>query len=211
MANNIKLERISIELAKRLNDAFTSADIAVAGDTDGKVISAAQRMVYINKAMLKMFNDFWIQVKGEKRVFAQIFPELVVTRNVMTTNESTYVITNPNFDYFQLIEAMVDGKLASVMPSSYYLTVKSNKIPQISDSSVNPVCIETGRTIHFLPDAAAYQIKSAYLTFIRLPIIGTTGGFLLMDSSTEDSPFLDIWNTQIAAIAEQLFRIDAKE
>ncbi len=217
MASNVRLEKISIELAKRINDAFTSAGADVAGNTDGIVLTAAQRMSYINKAMFKLVNDVWQKAnerdyKHAKEIFAAFFPELVVYREVTTTSASKYVIATPNLDYFQLMEAVVNSIQAEFMPSHLYQTVKSGRTPQIRGSSSIPMVVEIEKTIYFLPDNAAFQTKTATLTFIRQPLDKTSGSFLSMDSAvTEDSPFLDQWNTQFAEISEQLYRYDAKE
>ncbi len=217
MANNIKLERISVEFAKRINDAFTSAGVAITtGDQDGVVLAASARMAYINKAMLKLFNDVWMSVQGDRQKFAQIFPELISARTVTTTSGSAYIIATPNLDFFQMIEATVAGIQASVLPSYFYQTVKSGKTPQFKGDASNPMAVEINGTIYFLPDVSAFQTKSAVITILRLPINGGTTGtggiFLTMDASTsEDSPFLNTWNTKIVDIAEQLFRQDAKE
>jgi hypothetical protein len=222
MANNIKLEKISISLGQRLNDGFTSAGVAIAGNTDGIVLTAAQRMDYINKAMFQLVNEVWIKAnerdwKNAKQIFAGVFPELVVTRSVTTgaggsATASAYAIITPNLDYFQLLEATVAGIQAEFMPSHLYLTVKSGRTLQVKGTSTIPMVVEIGGTIYFLPDDAAFQTKTAILTFLRQPLDKTTGNFLAMsDASTEDSPFLNSWNSKIAEISEQLFRIDAKE
>ncbi len=215
--NNPRLEKISIELAKRINDAFTSAGADVAGNTDGIVLTAVQRMSYINKAMFKLVNDVWQKAnerdyKHAKEIFAALFPELIVYREVSTTATSKYVIATPNLDYFQLMEAVVNSIQAEFMPSHLYQTVKSGRTPQIRGSSSIPMVVEIEKTIYFLPDNAAFQSKTATLTFLRQPLDKTTGNFLSMDSATtEDSPFLDQWNTVLASLAEQLYRYDAKE
>lgn len=216
MANNVKLNRISQEFGQRINDGFNSTGVPIAGDTDGIILTASQRMNYINKAMLKLFNDFWVQVQGEKKIFAQIFPELVQVRTVLTSSTSSYIVSTPNLDYFQLIEATINGTQAAVLPSHLYQTVKSGNTPQIKGDTNNPVCIEIGRTIYFLPDGSAFRGQQAIFTILRLPInggaIGAGGSFLAMDAAiSEDSPFYDQWNTTIAEYAEKLFRIDAKE
>lgn len=224
MANNAKLERISVALARKLNDAATSAGVVITtGDQDGVILSANQRMDYINRAMFKLVGDVWEMAnqrdwKNAKQIFAGVFPELVVTRNVTTTSAggpglaSAYYIATPNLDYFQLLEAVVDGMQAEMAPSYLYLKVKSGRTPQIKGSSTIPMVVEIDKCISFLPDGVAFQNKTANLTFLRQPLDKTSGNFLAMNSSTtEDSPFLDQWNEKITNIAEQLFRIDAKE
>lgn len=222
MANNTKLALISVSLAQKLNDAFDkTTGAAIAGDGDGNVLSAVQRMAYINRAMHKLVGNVWDMAnqkdyKNAKQIFAGIFPELVVARTVTTTSASLYVIATPNLDYFQLLEATVDSMQAELMPSHLYLTVKSGRTIQIKGSATIPMVVEIGGSIYFLPDNAAFQSKSAVLTFLRTPLnngtTGTAGIFLTMNNSTsEDSPFLNSWNDKIVEIAEQLFRADAKE
>ncbi|MHB8842356.1 MAG: hypothetical protein ACYC56_11335 [Candidatus Aquicultor sp.] len=214
--NNPKLEKISIDLAGRMNDKYTSADVLVAGDTDGTIYTAADRLRYINRAMFKLFNDVWQKTSGNKQMFAGVFPELVQMRTITTSSASAYPIATPNLDYFQLLEAVVDGKQAEIMPSHLYLTVKSGRTLQVKGSTSIPVVTEINGTIYFLPNDAAFQAKSADITFIRQPLDKTQGIYLSMTNgssggNTEDSPFLDQWNSKIAEIAEQLCRYDAKE
>jgi len=217
MANNPKLERISVELAKIMNDAVTSADVAITtGDQNGVVYSALARMMAINKAMFKLFNDVWSKSGGNKQMFAGVFPELVVLRAITTTASSTYVIATPNLDYFQLLDAVVNSIQAEPMPSHLYLTVKSGRTIQAKGSATIPMVVEIGGTIYILPDNAAFQSKASEITFIRQPLDKTQGCFLSMTNgstggNTEDSPFLDQWNSTIAKYAENILRYEAKE
>lgn len=229
MANNTKLERISIELARRLNDAYTAEGTEITtGDMNGKVVSAAARMAYINKAMFKLFNDVWMLAnntdpKNAKQIFAGIFPELVVTRTGTTDPNSVFAIATPNADYFQLLEATINSSgttvvQAELIPSHLYLTAKSGRTIQAKGTALIPVVVEIGGSIYFLPAGTELASRAIVLTFIKQPLQPETTGskvagtFLTMDASTsDDSPFGNQWNSKLAEIAEQLFRIDAKE
>ncbi len=228
MANNTKLERISVELAGRLNDKVTAGGVVITtGDQDGVILSAAQRMLFINRAMFKLFNEVWMGAnqkdsKNAKQIFVGVFPELVVTRDLTTLSAtSTYDIATPNLDYFQLLEATINPAGASAMqaeflPSYLYLTAKYGRTTQIKGTTSIPMIVEANGTIYFLPDDVAFQSKPAKLTFIRQPLDKTQGCFLSMTNgssggNTEDSPFGNQWNTAIVDRAEILFRMDAKE
>ena len=224
MANNVKLARISVELAQRINDGFTSAGVAVAGDTDGKVLTALQRMNFINKAMFKLFNDAWLSVKGDKKAFAQLFPELVVYASLGTTDDGIIEVASPIEDYFQLMAAAikVDSLVftqAAVLPSSSFQDVRDGSVLQARGSIYYPICIEIGRVIYFLPaDTDEFTQRDVGITYLKIPVQPETtgskvaGSFLTMsDATSDDSPFSNHWNSKIAEIAEQLFRTDAKE
>jgi len=211
MANQPKLERISIELSRRIKDPVNN------GNADGDRISSIDRMMYINKALLKIVDDVWMSVKGDKKAFCNLFPELVVPRDITTLTSpatGTYKIVTPNLDFFQLMEATINNGSsvvsADVRPSYYYQNVLNGRIPQLKGNANSPIVVEIQGTITFAP-VASFSGKAAHLTIIRLPINGYDGSFLQMVQSgtLEDSPFNDARNSTIAARAEQFYREEA--
>jgi len=165
-----KFDRISIELSQRINDAVASAA------TDGTV-SANARTAYINKAMFKLINDMWLAVKGDKKLFAQIFPELVVTRDI-SFSTATYTIASPNLDFYALLECLfTSANLLSVVRNSHeYLLIKSGKIEQLTPSATKPYVVEASRTIYALP-TTTFASAAATISFIKQPLITTSGAF----------------------------------
>lgn len=233
MANNPRLSKISVELAMRMNDAKTLADAAITtGDQDGTVYTAAARMMAINKAMFKLVDDVWMMAnqqdyKNAKIIFAGVFPELVVKRDVATgvstgqPNASEYSIITPNLDYFQLLEAAVNNGSnvvqAELLPSYLYQTIKWGRTIQIKGTLSIPTASEIGGVIYlFESGGTGFPNRVLYLTFLRQPLDKTQGCFLSMTNgssggNTEDSPFLDQHNSKIAELAENILRYEGKE
>ena len=203
-----KLSLISIELSQRINDAVST------GDADGTILTSDARMSYINKAMLKMVNDVWEAVKGDKKLFLMLLPELARLRTITTASNSTYTVATPNLDFFQLLEATINNGTSvvqgSVIPSCYYQTVLNGKLPQLLGDVNNPMILEAGGLITFAP-VASFGGKTATLTIIKMPINGYDGSFLQITQGTnlEDSPFDSSKNSKLADIAQQLYNIDA--
>ena len=208
MSLNPKLNLISIEFSRRINDAVS------AGDAPGQILTAVDRMAYINKAMLKMVDDVWNAVKGDKKLFIALLPELSRSRAITTAAGGTYTIATPNLDYFQLIEASInngtDVVQGAIIPSAYSQTVLNGQIPQLLGDANNPMVIEIGGLITFAP-IASFGSKAATLTIIKLPINGFDGSFLQITQGTnlEDSPFYSSRNSKLAEIAQNLYNIDA--
>lgn len=208
MALNQKLSAISIELSRRINDPVT------VGDANGTILSSDDRMAYINKAMLKMVDDVWQAVKGDKKLFLVLLPELARLRNIITQAGGIYQMATPNLDFFQLVEATITNGTSivqgSIIPSAYSQTVLNGKIPQLLGDVNNPMIVESGGLITFAP-TGSFGLKAATLTIIKSPINGFGGSFLQITQATnlEDSPFYPERNSKIAEIAQDLYNVDA--
>ena len=213
MALQKNLALMSVELAQRINDAVS------VGDANGTILTSDARMSYINKAMLKMVDDVWNAVKGDKKLFIALLPELsrqriVTLGSIYSSSKAAYQIATPNLDFFQLIEASVDNGTSvvqgAIIPSAYSQTVLNGKIPQMLGDLNNPMVVEIGGTITFAP-IGSFMGCSATLTIIKLPINGYDGSFLQITqgANLEDSPFYPTRNSKIIDYAQQLYNIDA--
>lgn len=197
-------DSISMRLAKRISDPVASAA------TNGTILTAAARDEYINKAMMEIIRKYWELVKGDTQTFIEIFPELVKTATFNTTAGGTLVISTSTFkNFFKIINA-IKGTTVYIksLPKHLYTVVKTGRFDDVAPDSDNPVVFEIEGTLVFFP-SADFNVQSVTAFFLTLPL-DTSGGTLYNGHATVDSPFLPIWNEEIAQIAEELFRQDTQ-
>jgi len=198
-----KINIISLSFARQINDSKTSANAEfTAGTENGKVLSALQRMEFINKAMFELINIYWKESGMDVKLLARMFPELVALRTGTTSSVGVYTIANPNLDFFQLIEVVADGKYAGVAPKHLYHASVSGA-EQFRATADNPKAFEFGGAIYLLP-AASFNTKGLSFTMIKQPLNPTTGAWLTQGGDY-DSPFYDTWNQDIVQIAKKIF------
>ena len=204
-----KLDNIIREFAQRIQDPVTfNGSFNV---VPGKVITTAASLeAYITESMFILINQVWLQCAQAPKPlekFAEIFPELVVSRNV-TLVASKYTIGSDahNYDFMYLLSAVVDNKLAAVKPSYLYTTAVLGH-PQIRGDAEHPIVIEKERSINVFP-AATFSSSTVTLLFIKQPLVETSGLYLTQNGGAgSESPFYDQWNSKIAEIAMQQFLI----
>ena len=98
-----------------------------------------------------------------------------------------------------------DGKDVKILPSTLYLIVKNGINPMYVPSSTNLFGFQLADYFKFLPQLD-FNIKSIDVTFIKQPL--QEDGSLLAQGGSQDSPFRRHHNSAIAAIGEDLIRID---
>ena len=194
-------DRISIEVSRRIGDPVGAVG------TNGKKLTADERNAYVNKALLKYYNDYWLTVKGDEDVFLSIFPELIVSTNVATDASGIYTLASPHLHLGKLIDAYgtTENKDVKVLPNHLYLIVKHGLNEMYKPSTTNYFAFFIGKTVQFLP-SAQFNAKNADLIYIRQPI--QSDGNFIVHTTGEDSPFYPHHNSAIAAIGEELIRID---
>lgn len=196
---------ISLELAQRINDSV------VAANNDGTTLTADQRTSFVNKALHKLFNDMWIGVRGDKKKFLEIFPELSSDNLITTTSAGIYTVASPILDFFTIIDGLKSsGNIYIPAIDDYYWNVvKSGMNEDYTYTANEPAVIEHNRILNFFP-ASDYNAKAVTINYIKMPLDPLTGGFLTQGGAT-DSPYYPHWNSKIAEIAEELFRISAQD
>jgi hypothetical protein len=201
---------LSLWFARKINDSLTSANVEfTAGTEDGKVLSALQRMSYINEALFTLCGTWWKMLQGDKRAYAKVFPELVRTASVSMDANSKYTLANPNLDYDNLLEGTItDGSTiyyAEIASKEHYQALTYGAL-QTRATATQPKMIEMNGIIYALP-AATFLSKAATLTILTQPLNPTDGSYLTQ-GGTYDSPFRDKWNDEIIKICVDLFKID---
>ena len=215
-----KLDRIITEFGRRINQHVTYDGSDDIEDVSGGMLGV-DYVAYVNKAMFKLFNDFWLQVGADKDAFVEVFPELhaeasasVLTdasgRTYLGQDYTFYDIANPLLHMFRLTGMLniTDDVRVKIYPDKMYGKLLEKSVSQHMPSATNQISVQIGTRV-FLFCGVKTQ-KSLLLYFIRLPLNPTDGAFLLQNGSY-DSPFTDQWNSKIAEIAEQLYRTDTQE
>jgi len=199
-----RLDLISVEFSRRINDPVAAAANA------GNVLSADDRTAYVNKALFKYQHDVWMQLGGDVKKFIQVFPELVVIRTVLLGASASYVLANPNLDFFALVSGKLatSGKYVNAAPKEKYQIFTSGFNPTFAPTTDYPQMVELSRTIYIFPTTIAST--NLEVAFITLPVNPTSGAFLTQGGSY-DSPFYDLHNSAIAEVAEELYRTDTAQ
>lgn len=203
-----KFDKISLNLATAIGDPVS----AVADD--GVVLSAAQRNLYVNEALEKLFTEGLASIK-EKEVLIGVFPELYQRRTVTCTKVGSdvyYSIASPNYDIYQVISAygLATNKHFQIIAKEKYSIIKSGVHPHYVFTATNPVLIHFYDTIYLFPSSITETTYQVDIYVIVKPINPSTGGHLAQGGSY-DIPYDEIWIPKISEIAEQLYRIDSQE
>jgi len=199
----VKIGAMCLELSRRINDPVAAVD------TDGETLSATERAMYISKAMLKLFNSYWDAVKGDPKLFMQIFPELATRVSGVNLTSSAFSLEATGYyHHFLIVSGSANGKLLEMRPPHLLDAVISGP-SQIKGTADYPVGIFINRTLTVYPTAIFTNQALTYVA-IKIPVISTTGLPLDGVSAGEDSPFAQHWNDKIVTIAYNLFRDEAK-
>ena len=179
----------------------------------GKILtSAAQIVSFVNRAMFEHIRRYWVAVKGDVKLFAEILPELVKPINpVLLDAASSYVIANPNLDFMKVFGALYkdnNNAYIRVAPKEEYLALKSGFNTRIGATESEPVLVEINKVLYLFPVTMA--AKHIEVIYIKQPLNPTDGSFLVQNGSY-DSPFYDTWDDEIAGIAEVIYRKSAQE
>ena len=213
-----KLNRIITEFGNRIGFPVTYTGTVLDNSDD---IDADEYVALVNKAMFKLFNDMWVKVGGDQKIFIGIFPELLKEASASVLTDASgrtylgqdftfYDIASPVLDLFLPFQVnnLTDDILVKVKPTTHYNKILERSIPQLTPSATNQMAVLVGTRLFIFPGVKTQ--KSLLLTYIHVPLNPTDGAFLLQNGSY-DSPFNDMWNSRIAAIAEELWLIDTKE
>jgi len=212
-----KIDAIITEFGRRIAMQVTITAGALA-DYD-TIMTKEVYMSYVNRAMLKLFNDIWVSVGGDKGKFMQIFPELFKTAStiscssytvIMGTPTLTWTKATPYLDIFIITDVIniTDSKKVKMQEQLMYTQIIAKAYPQYTPSTTNQLGVYAQNKLTLFCDSAV--TKSCLLIYIALPIDPATGSSLTQNG-TYDSPFSEQWNGKIAEIAEQLFKIDSQQ
>lgn len=205
-----RFDTICQEFLKRVPDNFKTAFTPGGGALpDGYVLEATQIKDYVNRALLKLFNLYWEQTKGNYKLFMKIFPELVKFSDAVSLSSGNYDVANPYLDFKALVGAVESSEntFIKVWHPDRYTIALSEEYPQYTASAENPAIIQVNKKLAVFPQSSTFDIKFQY---IKIPVDPTTGNPLTQNGSY-DSPFMDDWNTQIIDLAEEIYLIESHQ
>lgn len=213
----IKWDRIADGFLKRIPDTFISAF------TPGtmimpasNILTAAQISDYVNRGLLKFFDDVWTTIEGNATKFSNIFPELIKISEAITLSSGNYTIASPYLDFHKIIGGMsvgvagppvVESVPIRIWEEKVYPFAKTEKYIQYQATAKNPAMIQLNNVLNIFPQSSTFQIKIIY---IRKPLLPTTGGFLIQNGVV-DSPFAEHWEEKLIDSAYQIFLKETHE
>lgn len=197
-----KFDRLCIEFLKKIPDQFREPFTAGVNQAlpNANSMTADQIINYVNGGMLKFFKEYWKTAAGDTQKFISIFPELIkFTNPVPIDSNGQYEIKEPYNDFHKLIGAVTsNNKYIKAKPEyKYTLYLAKEYDAEYSPNTENPAIIQVNKFLAVFPTNLGGQIK---LHYIQSPIDPVTGAYLAQNGAT-DSPFADIWNSDIVDLA----------
>jgi len=203
-----KFDRISVELARRIGDRDSSGNQISAASADGVILTSVERTSYINKAMMKLMNQFWQTVNGDTQKFMGVFPELVKEKSIVVAGGSYSLEQSGTYDFFKLVGAITSSLVyIKIWKENLYTVALSGANSHYVATTTEPAVIQLNQSLKFFPTSFGDTVTVIY---VKMPVSDIDGSFIVQGGNV-DSPFFDFWNSQIAEIAETLYLTDAQE
>lgn len=201
----LKFDRILQEFSRRIGDRLVSSFTPGGGAfPNGTELDAVDAISYINKALHKLIDDVLEASKGDIKVLASAFPELVSTPTTAPFSGGEYTIASPHKDFFKLFGAYIDATtIIRVYDSDQYVNLKTANYPDYEPTTEDPCMVALNEQIYIFPTT----ITTAEILYIRKPLLPTTGDFIVQNGSV-DSLYHDHRNSRLAEIAVQLYMLD---
>src|SRR4030067_3435695 len=147
----IKFDRILQEFSSRIGDrlasTFTPGTMAL---PEGKILTAAMTISYVNRALHKFMGDAWLAV-GDQKKFLEIMPELISPKTTIAFTSGIYTIANPNLHYFDFVGGITGGKqIRRESPTILDLFLAGN-YPLHPPSADRPVIVPVKNKLYIFP------------------------------------------------------------
>lgn len=145
-----KLDQIAINFLALVPDKFQSAFIPGSLMPDGYVLTADKIMNYVNKGMMKLFNDKWVEAfkvsegdpAKQRSIFVGLFPELLKPSGIITL---PYVIgSEANYrDFYRIFGAIIsdENTFIRIWDEDKLTLVMSGELIQFTPTEDSPVII----------------------------------------------------------------------
>ena len=130
----VKFDYLVSELAKKQ------------GDEDFQVYSPEKLSIYINKAMLELFNTSWVSFKNDVSQFLGQFPELLLSDTIDIKSG----IGSLNGSVYKITQGLFNNKLCSIKPNEQYSILKTATTYHLFNDN-EPALIQTGNNVYVFP------------------------------------------------------------
>lgn len=196
-----KFNRVALQFMQRINDPTTeSAGVIVGGK---QLTTVAKIETFVNRAMMELFNQYWTALNGERKLFSQMFPELIKQTDIDTDANGLYTINSTKLrSLYVPLDLRKTTSPIDILPpeAAEYIETSDNAL---EPSTTNFYCLHVGNVLKFYP-AASFASTKVNIAFIQLPVSDTDGS-LLVSGGSIDIPFSDQWENQLASIAADLY------
>jgi hypothetical protein len=202
-----KFDRIAISFVKKIPTAFKTVFTPGIDMPDANLFTKEIIADYINRAMMKLFNQYWQQTAGNFQAFLAVFPELVKFSGELEGSEgfagTVYQVAAPYFDFCRIVGAIgPNNQFIKVWDETKFTLAISGQYTEYTATTSNPAIIQIHGMLFVFPQTLNdFNFKIQY---IKYPIDPATGGPLVQNGN-EDSPFGDQWNDIIAELAYALY------
>ena len=201
-----KMDLINVQFSKKIGDAVSAASTA------GEILSAAERDAYINLALNEVFRKYWESAQGNSEKFLEIFTELHKPIEIATTAAGLYTLAAENtFDFFKMIDAytVITPKYIKFLKKTLRTVVITGTNELYVPSTTHFIGFEVEGVLEFYP-TTSFDIQDVKINYIRKPVDPSTGA-AFTNTGTNDIPFNNIWNEEIAETAYQLWKMNQQE
>jgi hypothetical protein len=199
-----RFDALNVYFSKKIGDPVASA--ATTTPTSG--LTDDERDVYLNRAMMKLFNMKWNEVLGDVEKFIQLFPELYIPMP-LTANSGGVVapgLPSGYLNYKRPVEGYLpSGTRIKFVENILYPTVRNSKHKHYLPSTTNLFGFEIGGNFEFFPKAP-FNSQTFTIMIIKLPLQST--GAVFTNGGAEDIPFYPDWDELIVETALQIWRED---
>lgn len=169
------------------------------------ILTAAEVASFVNLAMHKVHTDYWLQAQGNRQIFVNMFPELISSPVDITFTSGVYAISTDKYDIYKVHGAYIastTNKFIVIHNEDKFTVIQASLYSQFTYTADKPCIIQVDRSIYIFPSS----LTTAKVIYIKMPILASSGSFIVQNGSGGDSPFLDIRNTLIAQTAAMLYK-----
>ena len=210
-------DRIAINFLNLVPDQFQSDFTPGAAMPDGEILTKEKIADYVNKGMMKLFNDKWSEAfklsqgvpSVQRSIFASNFPELLQPSQEVSL---PYIIGSEALyrDFFRLFGAVrsSDNLFIRIWDEDKLTQVMSGALIQYRATEDSPIIIPQNKILQIFPTDLDDHILR--LQYIKLPVNPTSGESLSQNGDV-DSPFYEMWNESIAVNAYQIWLMDSQQ
>ena len=207
-----RFNKIALLFMEMINDPTTEIGSPLVVQAGKVLTSTAKIEGFVNRAMLKLFSDTLLGMKGDLEKYGLIFPELIKKMTPTTDANGLYTLAASYLDYFQTIGSglrTTDSKIIRFVDNSIINEMLAGTIEEFTPAADNLFGYEYAGAFTFLP-ATEFNAKALSIYYLAKPVDPASGN-PFTSGGTNDIQYKDHWVTQIAEIAKEIFELTVGE